>query len=74
MSKAQVILICLCKSEHSAPEEGHVEGVLLPRKQLQFLAGLPTLGLIISVLQALFSTSCLVPPPPPQPAASCGAT
>ena len=49
-------------------------GVLLPRKQYRFLAGVPTPGLLTSALQALFGASCLAPPPPPQPATSCDAT
>lgn len=52
-------------------EEGRMEGVLLLRKQFQFLAALPNLGLIMFALQALCRASCLAPPPSPRPAASC---
>lgn len=52
-------------------DEAHVQGVLLPRKQFQFLAALSNFGLIMFVLQALFRTSCLAQPPSPQPAVSC---
>lgn len=38
-------------------------GVLLPRKQFQFLAGVPTPGPLTSALQALFGASCLALPP-----------
>lgn len=40
-----------------------MEGVLLPRKQFQFLMALPSSGLIMFVLQVLFGSSCLTPPP-----------
>lgn len=42
-----------------------MEGVLLPRKQFQFLMALPSSGLIMFVLQVLFGTSCLASPPLP---------
>lgn len=48
-----------------------MEGVLLLRKQFQFLTALPNLGLIMLALQALCRNSCLAPPPSPQPAVSC---
>lgn len=48
-----------------------MEGVSLLRKQFQFLAALPNLGLIVFALQALCKASCLAPPPSPRPAVSC---
>lgn len=67
-----MIFLCLCGNEHAGPGEGCGEGVFLPRKQFQLLAALPSVGLIMFALPALFSPSCLALPPSLQPAVSCG--